>query len=202
MTPRVFIAYPALFNCYSKFARKLGMITRDLSDFEVVMCSDSNNFIHLHFENDSRVLAIAEISAVSDAGITHAVIFDDGETFPHLCNWAREQQLTLRHIQVTLTRVINIKTDPQYQRQINGPDYEYIGRGSYWGNPHAMYENAESREEVIRKFRYDLEYDKFINIDITRVHELSGKRLGCFCKPAPCHGDVLADFLNSYDDGT
>ncbi|MCG6418638.1 DUF4326 domain-containing protein [Vibrio fluvialis] len=28
-----------------------------------------------------------------------------------------------------------------------------------------------------------------------------GKRLGCFCKPDDCHGDIIAEFLNSYDDG-
>ncbi|MEP0357399.1 DUF4326 domain-containing protein [Paraglaciecola sp.] len=33
------------------------------------------------------------------------------------------------------------------------------------------------------------------------VYKLAGKRLGCFCKPSACHGDVLADFLNSWDDG-
>ncbi|MFA0332436.1 DUF4326 domain-containing protein [Vibrio cyclitrophicus] len=27
------------------------------------------------------------------------------------------------------------------------------------------------------------------------------KRLECFCKPEACHGDVLADYLNSWDDG-
>ncbi|TBV87515.1 DUF4326 domain-containing protein, partial [Citrobacter freundii] len=28
-----------------------------------------------------------------------------------------------------------------------------------------------------------------------------GKILGCHCKPYPCHGDVLARFLNELDDG-
>ena len=35
----------------------------------------------------------------------------------------------------------------------------------------------------------------------SEVYKLSGKRLGCFCKPMECHGDVLADYLNSWDDG-
>ena len=30
--------------------------------------------------------------------------------------------------------------------------------------------------------------------------ELSGKRLGCFCAPLPCHGDVLAEIANSEHD--
>ncbi|WP_420902511.1 DUF4326 domain-containing protein [Pseudoflavitalea rhizosphaerae] len=31
-----------------------------------------------------------------------------------------------------------------------------------------------------------------------RIHQLKGKRLGCFCKPFPCHGDVIAAYLNSF----
>jgi hypothetical protein len=30
--------------------------------------------------------------------------------------------------------------------------------------------------------------------------ELRGKRLGCFCKPAPCHGDVLAQWLDAQEE--
>lgn len=30
-----------------------------------------------------------------------------------------------------------------------------------------------------------------------KIEELRGKRLGCFCKPKPCHGDVIADYLNA-----
>lgn len=31
-----------------------------------------------------------------------------------------------------------------------------------------------------------------------RVCELKGKRLGCFCKPGPCHGDVIVEWLESW----
>ena len=80
-------------------------------------------------------------------------------------------------------------------------NYEYIGRGSYWGNPYSMYEEGEDREEVIRKYKYDFDFEKFPNKEKSEVYKLAGKRLGCFCKPTPCHGDVLADFLNAWDDG-
>lgn len=30
------------------------------------------------------------------------------------------------------------------------------------------------------------------------VHELRGKRLGCFCKPQPCHGDVIVAWLEGH----
>ena len=29
-----------------------------------------------------------------------------------------------------------------------------------------------------------------------RVLQLQGKRLGCFCKPKACHGDVIARWVN------
>jgi hypothetical protein len=28
------------------------------------------------------------------------------------------------------------------------------------------------------------------------LDELEGKTLGCFCKPKPCHGDVLLELLS------
>ena len=33
-----------------------------------------------------------------------------------------------------------------------------------------------------------------------RVLALKGKRLGCFCKPKACHGDVIADWLNKMEE--
>lgn len=30
---------------------------------------------------------------------------------------------------------------------------------------------------------------------------IRGKVIACHCKPAACHGDVLATYLNSQDDG-
>ena len=64
-----------------------------------------------------------------------------------------------------------------------------------------MFDNGDSREVVIQKFKYDFDNDKFVRKDKKEVYKLAGKRLGCFCKPEACHGDILADFLNSWDDG-
>jgi hypothetical protein len=32
------------------------------------------------------------------------------------------------------------------------------------------------------------------------IDELRGKVLGCFCKPHPCHGDVLVELLGQRED--
>lgn len=67
----------------------------------------------------------------------------------------------------------------------------YIGRGSKWGNPFVIGKDGD-REEVIAKFKSKLW--EAIESDPALVEELKtlkGKALGCFCKPKPCHGDVI-----------
>jgi len=32
--------------------------------------------------------------------------------------------------------------------------------------------------------------------------ELKGKRLGCWCAPLPCHGDILRELCELYRDHT
>lgn len=198
---RLLICYPKLFACQSKFDRKVTKITRKLTEFSVITLADPHGFIQTLLGGDSRVTGIETVSDYAHTHPTHAIIFDDGEEFTELRTWLLSRSIPTRWVKTPLTRVINLKHHPEYADHSAAEGYVYIGRGSYWGNPHAMQESGESREEVIRKYRYDFEFNKFINIDPVRVHELAGKRLGCFCKPAPCHGDVLADFLNRYDDG-
>lgn len=69
----------------------------------------------------------------------------------------------------------------------------YIGRGSLLGNPFPINESiGETRAVVIEKYRKWLwkEIQKG-NINTEYLKSLDGKRLGCFCAPAPCHGDVI-----------
>ena len=67
----------------------------------------------------------------------------------------------------------------------------YIGRGSKWGNPFIIGQDG-NREEVINKYEnYLLNNPELLN----SLHELKGKTLGCFCKPKPCHGDVLIKYI-------
>lgn len=67
----------------------------------------------------------------------------------------------------------------------------YIGRGSRWGNPYRIGQDG-TREEVIELFRsYLWESLKDGSITNAELLSLDGKRLGCFCKPQACHGDVI-----------
>lgn len=199
--PIVLILYPALFASQSKFVRKVIGLTRNLSGFTLAYLDDPRGFIEQLQLPDGKVKRLARLDSLEAGQITHAIVFDDGEEFVEERTWLADNGVAMRWVKTPLTRVVNIKREPSYQQRRSDAGYEYIGRGSYWGNPHATFAEGESREEVIRKYAYDFTYDKFLNIDPRRVHELAGKRLGCFCKPAPCHGDVLADYLNGFDDG-
>jgi hypothetical protein len=35
---------------------------------------------------------------------------------------------------------------------------------------------------------------------IAALHEIRGQRLGCFCAPLACHGDVLAELADGFAD--
>lgn len=69
----------------------------------------------------------------------------------------------------------------------------YIGRGSKWGNPFKPLDSSDSERNRV----CDAYEDWFWKTDLPdQLHELKGKRLGCFCKPKRCHGDFLARCVN------
>lgn len=77
----------------------------------------------------------------------------------------------------------------------------YIGRkgrghDGTFGNPFDL--RNFTREETIERYReYFMNRVKTDAIFREKVLELRGKKLGCFCKPRACHGDVIVDYLNS-----
>lgn len=67
----------------------------------------------------------------------------------------------------------------------------YIGRGSKWGNPFLIGKDGD-REEVIEKYESWIRNQPEL---LNSLHEIENKRLGCFCRPKHCHGDVLIKLL-------
>lgn len=106
-----------------------------------------------------------------------------------------------------LTTVVNIKTTPDFN--INNPDDIYIGRfhqsipygilaKSKWYNPYKigkiLFGTNVTREEALALYKdYILRNPNLIG----SIHELKGKRLGCWCKSLACHGDILAELANN-----
>lgn len=67
----------------------------------------------------------------------------------------------------------------------------YIGRGSPLGNPYRIDANHD-REAVIALYKsYLWQQIQQGHITVAYLQSLYGKRLGCYCKPKPCHGDVI-----------
>jgi hypothetical protein len=73
----------------------------------------------------------------------------------------------------------------------------YIGRPTIFGNPFEIGKDG-SRQDVVDKYR--AYFHKRIDEDVEfkkQVLALKGKRLGCFCKPHACHGDIICEYLNN-----
>lgn len=67
-----------------------------------------------------------------------------------------------------------------------------IDRTTKWGNPFEIGRDG-TRGQVIDRYRsYITGRDDLLN----DLYQLRGLRLGCHCKPEPCHGDVLASLVN------
>jgi hypothetical protein len=105
---------------------------------------------------------------------------------------------------MTRTQAVNLKREA----------YDvYIGRAGrgqkgVFGNPVAIGRKCPECEKVhkdggstlgcFRKYFFRrLEEDTEFK---SEVLALKGKKLGCFCKPKPCHGDVIVKYLEEDGD--
>lgn len=90
--------------------------------------------------------------------------------------------------------VINLKQECDFD--------VYIGRPSKWGNPYTHRDNGNvlakyvvnSRDEAIDAYYEYITRGEGKHL-LDDLGELRGKRLGCWCKPERCHGDVLAELV-------
>lgn len=99
-----------------------------------------------------------------------------------------------------MCEVVNINKDPFDV---------YIGRHpdavkGKWGNPFshkagslALFKTASRKEAVHRYESYLLSNQELMD----SLHELVGKRLGCWCKPKSCHGDILKKYVDKIEKG-
>jgi len=74
-----------------------------------------------------------------------------------------------------------------------------IDRTTSFGNPYHIGQDGD-RKQVIEKYRTYF-YKKLNNpLFRNKVLLLKGKRLGCYCKPMECHGDVIVEYLEGNDE--
>ena len=92
--------------------------------------------------------------------------------------------MAARETQTKKTKVVHCK---------HGTHDVYIGRPSQWGNPFVIGKDG-TREQVIQKYRNWLMTQPSL---LAAMPELKGRTLGCWCSPAACHGDVLAELADA-----
>jgi hypothetical protein len=103
-----------------------------------------------------------------------------------------------------VTRVVNLYKEP-YDVYIGRPGK---GKDGYFGNPISCGEECPVcaqthqlpgdtlvcyKEYLLARTAEDPEF-------FYHVMNLHDKVLGCFCKPKPCHGDVLVEFIHDQPD--
>ena len=119
-----------------------------------------------------------------------------------------------------MCEVINITSYP------STPYYDvYIGYAASWGEAGKwcnqfnvagdLYQIAKRAEREASQFPYEdiLDVDRAVRLYRhwllytpaglrlqEDIDELRGKVLGCFCKPHPCHGDVLVELLGQREE--
>lgn len=193
---KVLIAYPIDFLSYSKFERKVDKIISSLKKVELIFVRDDNGFVERYSASKQLQTNAVKSEKETLELVTHAILFQDEE---RNCFFTLYDELQKKKIP---TRVINLKITKVSNKDA-GDSYDvYIGRGTLWGNPYQMGKEG-TRDEVIAKFAYDFE-KRFLKLPEKfdeNIEKLRGKTLGCHCKPAACHGDVIANYLNSQDDG-
>lgn len=106
-----------------------------------------------------------------------------------------------------MTKVINIRNAPPGWK--NNKKYVYIGRGSIFGNPFKigvvcdlcgqLHRNGGSTLDCFRNY-FEVkvtpqcaEYDEAFTKQCLALY---GKILVCFCKPLPCHGDIISRWVD------
>ena len=99
------------------------------------------------------------------------------------------------------TRVVNMRREP-FDVYIGRPGK---GERGLFGNPYRVGATCERCDKFHATagdtlpcyesyLRHRLETDREFCV---AFFALAGKTLGCFCKPGPCHGDVMAKVLDS-----
>lgn len=87
--------------------------------------------------------------------------------------------------------VVNIRNTPDFGKRVG--DFR-VDRTTIWGNPFKL--DLYTRDESIRCYE-----DYFILKLKPKIRFLAtARRLGCWCKPLACHGDVIRKYIIEYID--
>lgn len=193
------IGLPKGFNFRNFFNKKINKLLAALQVDQVAVMQDYKSIAKSYFSDLGvplqQIDAFPRVALKRKlASYTHVVVFWDGEDLSDLVFVAKLLRKPLRIVPVEITKVRNKDKDEPFD--------VYIGRGTPWGNPFAIGKGGvgDTREDVIRKYREYFEQELVSDpVKKKALLSLRGYRLACHCKPLACHGDVIANYLNSLD---
>ena len=106
-------------------------------------------------------------------------------------SWSDDERGLLKRLRAGETVVVNMRQDAHPNLMTWADDaglFVRIDRRTDWGNPFEMPADGD-RDTVIANYaEHYLPHKPSL---LSRLDELRGKALGCWCAPEPCHGDVL-----------
>jgi hypothetical protein len=195
------IAFSKGFGFRHLFAKKISALLANFTADEITVAQDENSIAQDFFNSKGSNVKLINLGKTrnevkrSIAQFSHVVIFWDGDDLTDAVFFSKLLGKNLRIIPVQLAKVRNKDKEERFD--------VYIGRGTPWGNPFpiGLGGTGDSREVVIEKFRtYFFEQIVTDSEKHKALLSLRGYRLGCHCKPLACHGDIIATYLNSYED--
>lgn len=199
-TNKLLLALPKPYGFSRQFENIFINLTAGLSEYEVSLIPDDRGIstslldrlnIKTNVIRDTKNKV--EVKSIIK-NHTHFIIFWDGYELTEFVYELKILKPPHRIIPVEITRVCN--------KDRHEPFDVYIGRGSPWGNPFPIEHitDGATREEVIEKYATYMRKEFLSTPEkLKGLLSLKGMRLGCHCKPLACHGDVIADFLNTYE---
>ncbi len=196
MNAVVAIAISSEIACIDHVSKKLDKMLKNIDSYEILAINDSNFVIEKYAEERGKKVTAVTVKgrvgarqALSKA--TYVVVFWSGSDLQDIIFVATERKLPVKISPISITTVVN---------KDSGQTFDiYIGRKTPLGNPFPIEHGTDQdRAYVIEKYRQYF-YEKIItDPSMTNYLEsLRGLKLGCHCKPLPCHGDIIAEYLNN-----
>lgn len=93
------------------------------------------------------------------------------------------------------TRVVNVRHEP-CDIYIGRSSQRRSSKAGKWGNPFRLRRGAgmgERKACIAKYLKWVVKQPHLMDA----LSQLQGKRLGCWCAPKPCHGDVLVSLVAS-----
>ena len=92
-------------------------------------------------------------------------------------------------------KVVNIFKQP-YDIYIGRKNIDLGLEESIWANPFKKDINNDKKAFIEKYRQYIISNDILYN----KLEELEDKKIGCYCKPKKCHGDILKQLLEEKKD--